>query len=100
MNKMKVTTVSHDFEEYWRETKRNREGYPPELIDLLKRHERAAFLSAVQSAGNLSYIAAYDLSGDNNTTAKVFLRMHDAIWGMKTPEDVLWISPSHAGEDK
>ena len=76
---MYTTTVSKNFEDYWQETERNRSGYPDELIELLKRHERSAFISAVQSAGNNVTIAFYEVEDCQN--AKDIA--HDTIWSMK-----------------
>ena len=54
---MKTTVTSKSFDEYWEETVWNRDGYPQEVVALLKRHEQNAWNSAVMSAGNNTYLA-------------------------------------------
>ena len=76
---MDTTTTSSSFNEYWEDTEDSREGYPQEIVDLLKRHARNTWNSAIQSAGNNVYIALQDMDSKGKVA-------HDTIWNMKDRE--------------
>lgn len=54
---MERLVTAKSFEEYWEATVLNRRGYPAEVVDLLRRHEWAAWYSAIKSAANNAYFA-------------------------------------------
>lgn len=77
---LETTNTSKSFEVYWKRTACNRQGYPKELIALIRKHALVTWRSAIQSAGNRVTVALYGGYGrEPQCTKKI---AHDTIWEM------------------